>query len=100
MNLLSEFQPIRDWADARGLIKGGDPKTQTLKLIEEVGELARAIIKENDEEARDAIGDCVVVLTNLAAQKGWRIESCVNDAYDVIQNRKGIMKNGSFQKEA
>lgn len=96
---ISVFDRIRDWANERGLIKGGDVKTQTIKLVEEVGELSRAVIKSNEEEFVDAIGDCVVVLTNLAAIKGLKIEDCINKAYDVIKNRKGKMENGSFIKE-
>lgn len=95
----SIFDKIRHWANERGLIEGGDVKTQTIKLVEEVGELSRAVIKSNEEEFVDAIGDCVVVLTNLAAIKGLKIEDCIDKAYDVIKNRKGKMENGSFIKE-
>lgn len=61
-----EFQPIRDWAEKRGIYQKGDMKTQYLKLLEEVGELSKAILKDDKEEVIDAIGDCVVVLTNLS----------------------------------
>ena len=66
MQLDDEFQPIRDWADQRGIYQKGDMKTQYLKLLEEVGELSKAILQDNKEEVIDAIGDCVVVLTNLS----------------------------------
>lgn len=66
MNLDGEFQPIRDWADQRGIYEKGDIKTQYLKLLEEVGELSKAILQNDKEEVIDAIGDCVVVLTNLS----------------------------------
>ena len=42
----SQFDLIRDWAEERGLYEKGDPKTQALKLVEEVGEICRAILKE------------------------------------------------------
>ena len=60
------FDKIREWAEERGIYEHGDPKTQYLKLMEEAGELGRAILKENEGEQIDAIGDMVVVLTNLA----------------------------------
>ena len=66
MELTNEFEPIRQWARERGLYAKGDPKTQALKLVEEMGELAQAILKDDKAEFQDAIGDCVVVLTNLA----------------------------------
>ena len=66
----SQFDLIREWADERGLYENGDPKTQALKLVEEVGETCRAILKEDHDEVIDGIGDCVVVLTNLAELHG------------------------------
>ena len=99
MNLENEFQPIRDWAGKRGLISGGDLKTQCIKLQEEVGELSRAILKSEMDNITDAIGDCVVVLTNLAALANYDIEECINNSFKVIANRKGKMENGTFIKD-
>ena len=99
MRLEKEFEPIRQWAWARGIYQIGDAKTQYIKLQEEAGELAKAILKNDDDEFIDAIGDCVVVLTNLAALKGYKIEDCINSAYEVIANRKGKMENGTFVKD-
>ena len=92
------FKLIRQWADNRGLYKGGDTKTQYCKLIEEAGELGRAILKKDQEEFVDAIGDMVVVLTNLAHLGGTTIEECIDSAYNEIKNRKGKMSNGTFVK--
>lgn len=100
MTLSNEFQSIRDWAQERGIYEKGDPKTQYIKLQEESGELAKAILKNDSVEFIDAIGDCVVVLTNLAALKGYKIEDCINSAYDVIAKRKGTMIGGTFVKES
>lgn len=98
MKLSNEFQTIRDWAKNRGIYEKGDPKTQVIKLFEEAGELSKAILNDDSHEFVDAIGDCVVVLTNLAALKGYNIEACINSAYNEIANRKGSMKNGTFVK--
>ncbi|RLI44166.1 hypothetical protein DRO61_12470 [Candidatus Bathyarchaeota archaeon] len=92
------FQKIRDWADERGLYDKGDTKTQFCKLMEEAGELGRAILKEDDIEFMDAIGDMVVVLTNMAMLGGTSIETCIDVAYGEIKNRKGKMVNGTFVK--
>lgn len=99
MNLKNEFETIRQWAENRGLYEKGDIKTQCLKLQEEVGELSKAILKLNQEEIEDAIGDCVIVLTNLAELCNLKIEDCINISYEVIKNRKGKMNNGTFEKE-
>ena len=92
------FQKIRDWADERGLYDKGDTKTQFCKLMEEAGELGRAVLKDNQVEFVDAIGDMVVVLTNMAMLGGTSIETCIDAAYDEIKNRKGKMLNGTFVK--
>jgi len=98
-NQPNRFDKIRDWADERGLYDKGDTKTQYLKLMEEAGELGRAILKEDNEEFVDAIGDMVVVLTNLAELGGVSIEHCIDEAYKVISKRTGKMMNGTFVKD-
>ena len=92
------FHKIREWAKTRGIYDRGDTKTQYIKLMEEAGELSRAILKEDKAEFVDAIGDMVVVLTNLAALGGVDIEDCMESAYKVISARKGAMVNGTFVK--
>ena len=97
-NVKSVFDNIREWATNKGILSHGDVKTQFVKLQEESGELAQAILKQDEAEFIDAIGDMVVVLTNLAALKGLKIEDCIESAYDVIKNRSGVMVNGTFRK--
>ena len=93
------FDKIRDWAEDRGIYANGDPKTQYIKLMEEAGEVGRAILKQDKPEIKDGIGDMVVVLTNLAELCDMTIEECVESAYDVISKRTGKMKNGTFVKD-
>ena len=93
------FDEIRTWAFNRGIYKSGDTKTQLIKLYEEVGELSEAVLKSNNDEFIDAIGDAVVVLTNLAELGGVRIEDCIESAYNEIINRSGSMVNGTFVKQ-
>ena len=93
------FQKIRDWAGERGLYTKGDTKTQFCKLMEEAGELGRAVLKNDNEEFIDAIGDMVVVLTNMAHLGGTTIEECIDAAYKVISKRTGKMVNGTFVKD-
>ena len=93
------FDLIREWASDRGLYEHGDRKTQALKLVEEVGETCRAILKDNDSDIEDGIGDCVVVLTNLAELQGTTIEACIERAYNEIKDRTGHMNKGTFKKD-
>ena len=99
MDTDNRFQLIRDWAGERGLYTKGDTKTQFCKLMEEAGELGRAVLKDDQEEFVDAIGDMVVVLTNMAHLGGTTIEECIDEAYKVIAKRTGKMVNGTFVKD-
>ena len=92
------FNLIRSWAEVRGIFDKGNSHTQYVKLMEEAGELAQALLKKDMPEVKDAIGDMVVVLTNLAHLEGFTIEECIDSAYIEIINRKGKMVNGTFVK--
>lgn len=90
-----------EWSKDRGIIPNGKPTTQTLKLVSEVGELADNIGKGNYEAAKDDIGDCLVVLTNLTALLDTSLEECWAVAYDEIKDRKGFLtEEGNFIKES
>ncbi len=93
------FSRIREWAQDRGLYDKGNAHTQYVKLQEEAGELAKALLKEDKPEIIDAIGDMVVVLTNLSHMQGVTIEECIDSAYKVISKRTGKMINGTFVKD-
>ena len=96
---LKMFQQIRDWAQERGLYDNGNTTIQYVKLQEECGELAKALLQDDQPEVIDAIGDIVVVLTNLAHQRGTHIETCISSAYNEIKGRTGQMINGTFVKD-
>ena len=93
------FSRIREWAQDRGLYDEGNPHTQYVKLQEEAGELAKALLQNDKMEIMDAIGDMVVVLTNLAHLENTTIEACIEQAYKVISKRTGKMINGTFVKD-
>jgi NTP pyrophosphatase (non-canonical NTP hydrolase) len=94
------FDDIRSWATDKGIYDKGNARTQYLKLMEESGELAEALLKNDEAEIQDAIGDMIVVLTSIAKFKGMFIEDCIKSAYDVIAKRTGKMVNGTFVKDA
>lgn len=94
----NRFELIRMWAKDRGIYDQGNSHTQFVKLQEEAGELAAALLNLDKPEIQDAIGDMVVVLTNLAELEGFAIEDCIDSAYTEIANRTGLMHNGTFVK--
>jgi len=94
------FDLIRFWAKDKGIYAKGNSTTQYVKLMEEAGELAKALLNNDKAEIVDAIGDITVVLTNLAELEGLKIEDCIDTAYNIIARRKGKMINGTFVKSA
>jgi NTP pyrophosphatase (non-canonical NTP hydrolase) len=101
----TQFDQIREWAESKGIYEKGDLKTQTLKLIEESGELCRAVLREDKAKVIDAVGDCTVVLVSVAklASKHFgddsiTIENCLTSVLDIITKRSGKMENGTFKK--
>ena len=86
------------WSEDRGIIQNSTPQIQGLKLMSELGELADNLAKGRD--CRDDIGDCLVVLTNIAKMKGYTLAECWEVAYDDIKDRKGYLNSdGIFIKE-
>ena len=98
------WQPIsrvEEWAEERGLLDSHNflPDKQMLKLVEEVGETARALAYNDIDELRDGIGDCVVCLIVLAAQCNMTLEECMDAAWDEIKDRTGKLEDGLFKKD-
>jgi NTP pyrophosphatase (non-canonical NTP hydrolase) len=96
---MTHFDLIRQWASDRNLVKGGDAKSQLLKTMSELGELADGINKQRPTEIKDSIGDVVVTLVIIAEQCGLTIEECIKHAYEEIKDRKGRLVDGVFIKE-
>ena len=69
MKTLQELQVlILNWAKEKDLLKFENAPKQRLKLLEEVGETAGAILKNKTSEIKDGIGDIFVVLVILSDQ--------------------------------
>lgn len=91
-------EKVADWFVSRNL-HNGDPKKQVLKLVEEVGELVGALIRDDKDEIIDALGDIQVVMIGLGMQLELNLNDCLLSAYSEIENRKGKTVNGIFVKE-
>ena len=98
MNLDKLTTKIKEWSVDKSLNRA-EPSKQMLKLMEEVGELAQGLAKNNREQVIDSIGDVYVVLTILSQQLDLNIEDCIQIAHNEIADRKGEMVNGVFVKE-
>ena len=90
---------IEKWAREKNL-DIAEPEKQMLKVVEEVGEVAAALARNNKNDLRDGIGDVVVTLIILAIQNDMDLYECLNQAYNEIKDRKGKNVNGVFVKES
>jgi len=57
------------WADQKGILDKATPKDQFTKTIEEVGEIAAGICRNDRSKIQDSIGDVAVTLIILAKAK-------------------------------
>jgi NTP pyrophosphatase (non-canonical NTP hydrolase) len=89
---------IIEWGKKHGI---NNPDKQTIKLLEECGELAHEISRcQYDSMAcEDALGDIGVVLIILADILGYDIRDCIGVAYNEIKDRTGHTQDGSFVKD-
>jgi NTP pyrophosphatase (non-canonical NTP hydrolase) len=87
---------VIEWAQERNLTGFESRFVQLAKVMEELGELAKAIIEEDKEKIIDSLGDVNVTLIILANQMNFKLSNCLDDAYNEIKDREGILKNGSF----
>ena len=92
------IKKIEQWGRDKNL-HTQDPKIQMCKTVEELGELAKSINRNDIEKAKDDIGDTTTTLIIIAMQLGLSFEDCVKAAYEEIKDRKGKLVNGTFVKE-
>lgn len=96
---MTEMDVVR-WGENRGIIQNSDSKTQLLKAVSEMGELADAITKRDRDGIIDGIGDVLVCLTMVAAIEDVDVKHCFASAYEQIKDRKGYLnKEGVFIKQ-
>lgn len=88
---------IRDWAQERDLLAPSNAKSQMLKVVEEVGELAGCLSKQKGEdELLDALGDSFVTLIILCYQLGYEPDEALEKAWKEIASRTGKTVDGVF----
>lgn len=92
------------WGRDKGL---DDPKAQLNKVIEEIGEIAHEITRNNydlesleqPDELYDAIGDSLVTIYILSDILNIDPLAAMEVAYGAIKGRKGKTVDGTFVKE-
>jgi NTP pyrophosphatase (non-canonical NTP hydrolase) len=92
------IENVVGWAADKDILKKENAPKQMLKVLEEVGETAGALLKSKDAEIKDGIGDAFVTLIILAKQLGLTPNECLEAAWNEIKDRTGKTVNGVFVK--
>lgn len=100
---------VAQWHQDRNLLEGSSDFYQARKLQEEAEELCEDInhnIKAalepkyfNKVDLRDELGDCLVILINIATRNNFSLYEALEYSYAKIKERKGKMVDGWFVKE-
>ena len=90
---------IRNWAIERNIDKSENAPKQMIKIMEELGETSAALLKKNEPELKDGIGDILVTVIIFAQQLGYTSAECLEAAWNEIKDRKGETKDGVFIKD-
>ena len=103
-NSVPEFEQITEqkvigWAANKGLLIPDNSIKQALKMCEEAGEVAGALLKGDAQGLKLEIGDVLVTLAILAAQQGTNLSECFELAYEKISTRTGKTVDGIFRKD-
>lgn len=93
--MIKQFEDVRQWGAIRG-IGSASFQRQYQRVLQEVVEIHDAHNNGDMPEVSDAIGDTIVTLINLAKTVGMNAEDCLKGAFDVIELRKGLNKDGDF----
>ena len=94
--MIKEFENVRKWKSIRGIgHNAGADKfkaaiSQYNRFMQEGNEILDALIVEDAHEFKDALGDTIVTLVNLAKIMDVELEDGLDQAFDVIELRKGV----------
>ncbi len=75
MNIQELIHNVEQWAEKRNLLHYENAPKQYLKFIEECGETARAILKNDEDNIIDGFGDIAVTAIILAKQLKTELRS-------------------------
>lgn len=100
MNIREIQEQVTHWARANFADKPDgtvDYHKPFMGLVEEVGELSHALLKqeqgirgpfaEHEDEAKDAVGDIMIYLFHLCGERGWDLEDIVVDTWNKVSKR-------------
>lgn len=88
---------VEKWAEERGIYEHSTPEAQLLKALSELGELADAVVKNDRDAIKDAIGDvavCIVNYTRIAGHQFNDVESLLEMLH--VEQKKDLDQKKSI----
>lgn len=86
-----------------------DPTWTFYGLVEEIGELSHAMLKqhqgirgtfeEHEQKGKDAVGDFLVFLAHYCSEKGWSLSECLEIAWSEARERDFVKFPGNGVSE-
>lgn len=89
---------VLTWGSERGILPSDTPQAQFLRCVEELGELAAAMARQQPAQIADALGAVMVTLMLLAHLLDRDPVIRREGADEEIHLRQGRMVNGVFVK--
>lgn len=93
----SDYGQFGEWALKRFSLR-------VLRALSSISWDVEAAQFESDSFDVDSLltetAELIAVLTVIAEDHHWSLQDCLQEAYDDIKDRKGVMYNGGFVKEA
>jgi len=93
------IEKIKQWGEEKNITQPGNEFKQLAKTLEELGEVASALCKNDSDGFIDGIGDVLVTLILLCKIKNVEIDGCLLAAWEEIKDRTGKTENGVFIKD-
>lgn len=99
MSINALEQEVLIWAKNKGILSANDPEAQLRKFNEEAEEFTEACEDEDFDSIQKEGGDVLVTMIINLHMRGSSVEASLQQAYDKISKRKGVMRDGAFVKE-
>lgn len=80
---------LKKW-HSRKFPKGIDPVRTALKICEESGEIAKAVLREDWENLEEELADVYFLLLHLARYRKTTLKDCALKKLPIIERRAGI----------
>lgn len=84
--VLDLVEKVEVWATEKGIFEKGTVEAQMVKTLEEITEMQMAIIKDDKEEIKDALGDIFITIIVGSKMANTNIRECIED-YCVDENK-------------